>query len=369
MSKPKTVAIVGAGLVGRIATLAFWKNDWRVSLFDSSGRHSDQSSTYVAAGMLAPFSELVDMPPAVSSLALKRLASWPEILSLLPVPVFYRQMGSLIVAHRLERKEFEFCRRKIASHLADLQGLEQMKLLSGYKLFECEPQLVERFDQALFFPLEGQIHPREFIESTQLLFEKELAGIHFDTKVVRITANRVETESKSYSFDLVVDARGVGARDELNELRCVRGEIITVHAPEVLLVRPVRLLHPRYPLYVVPRPGNMFVIGATSLESASSKKISLQSALELLSALFSIQAGFAQCEIVEMNTGLRPALPDNKPKIWFCDGLMRINGFYRHGFLLAPTLFYELEHLIRNGTPSDCFKEFSSREGKHAAFH
>ena len=34
----------------------------------------------------------------------------------------------------------------------------------------------------------------------------------------------------------------------------VYGEVIRIHAPEVTLTRPTRLLHPRYPIYIAPNP-------------------------------------------------------------------------------------------------------------------
>jgi glycine oxidase len=41
---------------------------------------------------------------------------------------------------------------------------------------------------------------------------------------------------------------------------------------------------------------------------------------------------------VHLETNLRPALPDNEPRIDSANGLLRINGLYRHGWLLAPAL-------------------------------
>jgi glycine oxidase len=41
---------------------------------------------------------------------------------------------------------------------------------------------------------------------------------------------------------------------------------------------------------------------------------------------------------VHTETNLRPALPDNLPRIEREDGLTRINGLFRHGWLIAPAL-------------------------------
>ena len=67
--------------------------------------------------------------------------------------------------------------------------------------------------------------------------------------------------------DLVIDCRGLGAKDDLPNLRGVRGERIVVKSRDVTLTRPVRLLHPRFPLYVVPWGDGLYMIGATVIES------------------------------------------------------------------------------------------------------
>ena len=127
----------------------------------------------------------------------------------------------------------------------------------------------------------------------------------------------------------------------------MRGEIIHVETPEVKLSRPVRLMHPRYKLYVVPKPNNQFVLGATEIESEDSSPVSVKSTLELCSALYTISPAFSEARILELDANLRPSLPDNLPciehsQILSAEGrtqdIVSINGLYRHGFLIAPAL-------------------------------
>ena len=112
--------------------------------------------------------------------------------------------------------------------------------------------------------------------------------------------------------------------------------MVRLYAPEVSLNRPVRLMHPRYPIYIVPKPNHEFVIGATEIESQSTKPMTLRSAMELLSAAYTVHSGFAEAEILEMQAGLRPSLPDNRPLVEKQGKRIVINGLYRHGYLLAP---------------------------------
>jgi len=136
---------------------------------------------------------------------------------------------------------------------------------------------------------------------------------------------------------IVIDCRGLSARDNQPELRGVKGELILIETDEIKLSRPVRLIHPRWPLYVIPREHSLFMLGATSIE-AEDTGVSVRSALELLGAAYAVHPAFAEARIVEFGSGLRPAYPDNLPRISIDNNRISVNGLYRHGFLIAPAL-------------------------------
>jgi glycine oxidase len=121
-------------------------------------------------------------------------------------------------------------------------------------------------------------------------------------------------------------------------LRGVRGEVAWLHAPGVALARPLRLLHPRHRVYLVPRPGERIVVGASEVESEDRSPPSLRSVLELLSAAHSVLPELAEARIEHLESNLRPARADNAPFIEHASGLLRINGLFRHGWLIAPAL-------------------------------
>ena len=149
---------------------------------------------------------------------------------------------------------------------------------------------------------------------------------------------KFNSEANAGDLDgIVIDCRGLAARDAQPELRGVKGEMIIVETPEVELSRPVRLIHPRWPLYVIPRGDGRFMLGATSIE-AEDLGVSVRSALELLGAAYAVHPAFAEARIVEFGSGLRPAFPDNLPRIAVDQNKIAVNGLYRHGFLLAPAL-------------------------------
>ncbi|HEX7636892.1 MAG TPA: FAD-dependent oxidoreductase, partial [Burkholderiaceae bacterium] len=134
--------------------------------------------------------------------------------------------------------------------------------------------------------------------------------------------------------------RGLGARPTL-PLRGVRGELLWLHAPGVELRRPVRCIHPRHRVYLVPRHGDMVIVGATEIDSEDRSPVSVRSALELLSTAHSIVPQLAEARIVRLDSHLRPATADQRPHLHCEPGLVRLNGLFRHGFLLAPALVEE----------------------------
>jgi glycine oxidase len=79
------------------------------------------------------------------------------------------------------------------------------------------------------------------------------------------------------------------------------------------------------------------MLGATSIEGEDTG-VSVRSALELLGAAYAVHPAFAEARILEFGSGLRPAFPDNLPRIAIDKNTIAVNGLYRHGFLLAPAL-------------------------------
>ena len=173
-----------------------------------------------------------------------------------------------------------------------------------------------------------------------------------------------ELRSKEHGFDWVIDCRGLGAKDSWKQagdgskdLRGVRGEVIRLYAPEVKLRRPTRLIHPRYPIYIAPKEDDLYVVGATEIESEDLSPMSVRSAMELLSAVYTVHSGFAEARILEMATQCRPTLKDNLPEISIDQkpnqaDLMMINGLYRHGFMISPAILDCALEVLSSGSSS-----------------
>jgi glycine oxidase len=161
----------------------------------------------------------------------------------------------------------------------------------------------------------------------------------------------VEIQETAITYDWQIDCRGLAASNALKDLRGVKGEMLHIYSTEVELNRPIRLLHPRYPLYIVPRPNHQFMVGATMIEANNGRNPTVRSVLELLSAAYAVHPAFGEAEIVEIGVDTRPAFNDNLPKIRRYGNQVYVNGLYRHGYLGAPALARRVVDLLINGTP------------------
>lgn len=344
-----TIAVLGAGLMGRLTALALAQGGHKVSLFERGDMDGGASAAFVAAGMLAAASEALDSSPLVTRLGLRAARLWPELLAQLPEPVYHRRDGSLVVAHRQDQGEYRrFCERLQRRRA---QGLDlRLTPCDRAGIEALEPDLTDRFEQGLWLEDEGHLCPRQWLSAS--LSALKQAGVELCSGQVvrpvgpgclevREAAGRAHAGRKQ-AFDQVVDCRGLGAAEALPGLRGVRGELVRVCAPEVNLTRPVRMMHPRYPLYIAPRPEHHYIIGATEIESRDPGPVTLRSALELLSAAYCVHPGFAEARILSLEAQCRPTLADDKPGIFLGDRYLAVNGLYRHGFLLAPALLEEL---------------------------
>ena len=304
------VSVIGAGIAGAWQALLFAQAGHAVTLHERSDQAMTLSTSHWAGGMLAPWCESEISEPVIGRLGLRALDLWREELPDTPFN------GSLVVAHARDRNDFERFAKLTSGH----------RRIDARGLAELEPSLEGRFRDALFFADEGHVEPRRVLPK---LHERIIAAggtIKFNSEV-----------APSELDGVVIDCRGIFARDGEPELRGVKGEMILIETDEVELSRPVRLIHPRWPLYVIPREDGLFMLGATSLE-AEDTGVSVRSALELLGAAYAVHPAFAEARILEFGSGLRPAFPDNLPRIAIDKERIAVNGLYRHGFLIAPAL-------------------------------
>ncbi len=316
-----SIAVRGAGVVGLWQALMLARSGHAVTLYEQSPQPFAEACSLYAGAMLAPRCEEESAEPVIRDLGKRGIALWREIY---PGAI---ANGTLVVALHRDHAELDRFARMTGGH----------RRLSPAELAAFEPGLADRFAGALYYAEEAHLAPE--------------AALRFllDAVLAEGVALRLGEGDLPKGADLVIDCRGLAAKDALPTLRGVRGERIVIKSHEVNLARPVRLLHPRFPLYVVPWGDGLYMIGATVIESEETGAITLRSALDLLSAAYALDPAFAEAEIVRQGAGARPAFPDNRPRIIVAKSYIYVNGLYRHGFLLAPVLAELVAAYIETG--------------------
>jgi glycine oxidase len=306
------VTVLGAGVAGLACAVELAERGASVEVLERAAALPGAGCSWFAGGMLAPWCELETSGPLIAQLGEEGVAWWRRRF---PATA---QEGTLVIAHGRDTGELvQFARRT-----------QHYRTLDAEALAALEPELAGRFGSALYFASEGHLDPRGALGALLARALELGVSVRFG-----VDADRVPPAGRE-----VLDCTGLAARRTLAGLRGVRGEMLLVRAPDVSLSRPVRVLHPRIPVYVVPRADHAYMIGATMIESDAGQRISARSMLELLSAAYALHPAFGEAEILETGIGVRAAFPDNLPRIRRVGGALHVNGLYRHGFLLAPAL-------------------------------
>lgn len=321
------IIVVGGGIFGLWQAFELARRGHAVALHEALPEAATGASSRIAGAMLAPYCESEAAEPVVQSLGLRGLELWKAVY---PGVV---ARGSLVVAAPRDQGELtRFARLTEGHQWADADRIAAL-----------ENHLAGRFPRGLLYPGEAHVAPRAAL--AWLTAEARTLGADF-----LFGSPIADPTALAASGHRVIDCRGFAARPDLADLRGVRGEMAIVHAPDVSLTRPIRLLHPRFPLYVVPWGDDLYMVGATVIEREDAGPVTVRSALDLLGTAYAVHPAFGEAEIVELNAGVRPSLPDNVPKIVVRGRHIYVTGAYRHGYLLAPVLADLTADFIETGS-------------------
>ncbi|MDX1780824.1 MAG: FAD-dependent oxidoreductase [Thalassovita sp.] len=303
------ISVLGAGVAGLCAATALAEAGFAVEVIVPDD--APEPASMLAGGMLAPFCEGESAPDIVVARGQGAVDWWANRVE------GVERRGTLVLAAPRDQGELDRFARATKGHDWVVPD-------------DLEPQLEGRFARGLVFADEAHMDPRAALARLRLTLVENGVNLHGGAPTGRI-----------------VDCRGLSARDRLPDLRAVRGEMIELHAPDVTLTRTVRLLHPRFPCYIVPRGLGRYMVGATMVESARTGGVTARAAMELLSAAYTVHPGFAEAELTATGAGLRPAFTDNIPVLRRDGERIHFNGMYRHGFLMAPALAGDLVQMLQ----------------------
>jgi glycine oxidase len=316
------ILIKGAGVAGLTVAWELHRHGFKVTVCERAEAIGLGASGF-AGGMLAPWCERESAEELVLTLG-QGAADWWETA----LPGHVHRQGTLVVANGRDAGELH----RFAQRTSGWEWLDEDAIAA------LEPDLAGRFRKALFFRQEAHLDPRRALTALAASLEEGRVCLLFGSPTA-VTATDVR-------FDRVVDCTGAAQIGRLPDLRGVRGEMLYLETGEVTLSRPVRLLHPRHPIYLVPREGGRFMVGATMIESDDSGAVAARSLMELLNAAYTVHPAFGEARVAETGAGVRPAFANNLPRVEDSGDAVHVNGLYRHGFLLAPAMAGEVARLI-----------------------
>jgi glycine oxidase len=341
------LVVVGAGAVGLAVAWRAAQRGLKVVVLER-GERAGAGTSNVAAGMLAPISEVLASEQPLMRLGLASAEAYPEFVAELSdvtgMDVGYLPCGTLLAAR--DRDEAESLERE--RELRETLGLSVHRLRAS-QARELEPALAPTLRLALDIPDDHAIDPRKLIAALAEALSKAGGELRTRTTVgaVAIAHDHVAgvtlADGSGVSAENVVVAAGPwssaldgipdGARVPLHP---IKGQVLRLHDPAGpgLLTRVLRMTGG----YVVPRGDGRYVIGATMEERGFDTTVTAGAAFELLRNASELLPSVSELVIDELSAGLRPATPGNAPAIGpgSIDGLHWAAGHYRHGILLTP---------------------------------
>ena len=323
-----SVSIIGAGVAGLTVACALLDRGIKARVYERSSGIGQDCCSWFAGGMLAPWCEQESAPDAVVTMGQQAKAWWAEHTDTVTAA------GSLVLSPRRDLSELRRFARLTESH----------QWVDSNDIKNLEPDLSDTFDQGLYYADEAHLNPRQALVDCEQYLRRGGVVIDFNQTVA----------ADDLTTDIVIDCRGFGASGSLNGLRGVKGEMLVLESKDINLTRPVRMLHPRYPLYIVPRGDGVYMLGGTMIENSERDRITALSMLELLSTAYALHPAFGEASILEIGVDVRPAYADNVPTVTRQNHVIFVNGLFRHGFLASPALALRAAEAVVNDS---CFQE------------
>ncbi len=359
------VAIVGGGIVGLACAWRARLQGLSVTLLerDTVGR----STSHVAAGMLAPVSEVEFGADGkrVLELGLRSAEMWPAFASELEqtasVDVGLLKTGTLVLARdEDEARELE---RRLAFRRS--LGLRAERLRAG-EAREREPALAPTVRLAIEAPDDHSVDPRAVLAALRRACDiagvairehTTAASVELDEHRERAIGLRLQGGERLRAAHVVLAAgpwtgqiEGLSSDAQI-PVRPVKGQILRLRDPAGpgLLSRVVRFEGG----YLVPRADGAYVLGATVEERGFDLHPTAGGVYQLLRDASELVPGIDELRIEELSVGLRPGTPDNAPAIGpgALDGLVWATGHHRNGILLAPLTAELVLAVLRDESP------------------
>jgi len=362
------VVVAGGGLIG---TAIAWR--LRQAGLDVVLVPGDRpaAASHVAAGMLAPVTEVTFTEPELLVLNLASRARYAdftaEVEQASDLSAGLRRTPTLSVAHDAD----DAARLTVFADFLARSGHSAERLTSR-ECRQAEPLLSPTVRSALLvtddWSCDNRLLWRALAQAGRRAGAREVEGrvdrvLSLGGRVTgvelaggrRITATHVVVATGAWAGQL----RGGPAVP----VRPVKGQILRLdpgRLPSPQLT--VRAFTRGSEIYLVPRAtGREVVVGATVEEQGFDDRATAGGVYELLRDARSVLPMTAEYALAETSVGWRPGTPDNAPILGGCgiEGLVLATGHYRNGVLLTPITADVISNLVLTGELDEVARPFT----------
>jgi len=345
------ILIVGGGIVGLSIAIDLLLAGHNVKL---SVRNEREGASWVAGGMLAPFSE--GLEGDFLRFSVESLRLWHDYLERIKeisgIGVFFSQ-GILRIA--LTEEEERELKEKVKRYSQNI--CQNIVSYDGRELIKEFPYITEEVRYGVIYGDEGNVDTEELMEALYIAFKK-LGGEIIGEDVVRIHKEGEKIE-KVYGFfkemvaDFYIFTTGAWLKKHFNfPVFPVKGQILRISAPfkDYVIYSSSA--------YIIPREKDILV-GATTEHRGFDTTTTLEGVRKLTQGAIKVSPALKEAEFFEVRVGLRPGTPDELPIFYFGENFAVFSGHYRNGILLAPITAEIALKLVDKGEFSEYFKLFS----------
>ncbi|MBN7440319.1 glycine oxidase ThiO [Mycobacteroides abscessus subsp. abscessus] len=317
-SQKGSVAVIGGGVIGLSVAREAARTGWRVVIHDDGAK----GPSWVAGGMLAPYSEAWPGEDELLELGIESLGIWRDgFIDDVENPVITAR-GSLTVA-------------------VDTADVGELRTMTGWLAARGHP-VTEIANARDVEPMLAQNVRRGFIAPEELSVDnrKVLQALTAECEALGVGRGPAAVHTRGVDADQVVIANGVQAAALARlPVRPVKGEVLRLRQRPGAMPPPANVIrarvHGRH-VYLVPRADGV-VVGATQYEHGHDTAPAVAGVRDLLDDACALLPCLGEYEFAECAAGLRPMTDDNLPMVGRIDERVVVAaGHGRSGFLLAP---------------------------------
>ncbi|MEU9805396.1 glycine oxidase ThiO [Mycobacterium sp. NPDC050853] len=315
----RSVAVIGSGVIGLSVAREAARSGWHVTIHDDKQR----GASWVAGGMLAPYSEAWPGEDELLQLGVDSLRIWRDGFIEDDVE------GSVITARGSLTVAVDIADAAELRTMMDWLGGHGHAVAETANARDVEPLLAQNIRRGFTAPEELAVDNRKVLHV--LTTECETLGVRWEPAVAGL---------QDVTADQIVIANGVGAAALADlPVRPVKGEVLRLRRRPGAMPPPTSVIRARVhgrQVYLVPREDGI-VVGATQYEHGHDTAPAVSGVRDLLDDACAVLPCLGEYEFVECAAGLRPMTDDNLPLVGRIDDRTLVAaGHGRSGFLLAP---------------------------------